>query len=54
MRAIECSSFFVRETAIKPLNASKAPAAIRKYANAIRLSQSKEPRCRTESAASDS
>jgi hypothetical protein len=42
MRAMECSAFFVSEIAIRPDNARKAPAAIRKHAKAIGLSQSKE------------
>jgi hypothetical protein len=41
MCAVECSAFLTKAVAIKPLNASKPPAAIRQYASTISLSQRK-------------
>jgi hypothetical protein len=41
MRAVECSAFLVRAIAMKLVNASKPPAAIRQYASTICLSQLK-------------
>ena len=35
IRAVECNAFLVRAIPTKPANDSKAPAAIKQYANAI-------------------
>ena len=50
MCALQCSAFLVSAIAIKPVNESSPPAAIKQFASTIGLSQSKGSRSRLKRA----